>query len=76
MEREDFQKIVGKHMKECRQRKNLSQNDVAASVNNNSQNIYECERGKVNPLLFWVFKLCQTFEISQNKFHLCLCEKI
>lgn len=64
MDKEDFNKLLGKHIKEIRERKNLSQSDLASSMGINFQNISSYERGEVSPTLFWINRLCESMEVD------------
>lgn len=69
MEKEDFNKVLGKYIKEVRESLNLSQNDLAALMNNNAQNISAYERGERNPGSYWIHKLCEVLKINPAEFY-------
>lgn len=68
MDKENFNKLLGKHIKEVRESKNMSQSDLASSMGINFQNISSYERGEVSPTLYWIDRLCESLEVDSSTF--------
>lgn len=68
MDKDGFNKILGQHIKQVREAKNMSQSDLASLMGINFQNISSYERGEVNPTLFWINRLCESMEVSPEIF--------
>ncbi|UAY55693.1 helix-turn-helix domain-containing protein [Arachidicoccus terrestris] len=62
----DFEIIVGNKLKEARIEKGISQEDLSINSGLDRSYISMLERGKRNPTLLVIFKLCQTLDISPN----------
>ncbi len=68
MEKSEFNKLFGKHVKMMRLDRGWSQRDLAAKLGNNYQNISELERGQFSPSLHLTYRLCNSFEITITEF--------
>ena len=64
MDKKQFNIIFGLQIKLNRERKNMTQAELSALMNINSQNISSYERGERCPSIYWVTKLCQALEID------------
>ena len=58
--------IVGKHLKEIRVKKGLSQEDLSLETGLDRSYISMVERGKRNPTLVVIFRLCEILDIQPN----------
>lgn len=61
-----FLKQFGEHVKKIRVRKNLTQFDVACSVNKDRQSIQRLESGNINPTIFYLYELAEGLGIDFN----------
>ena len=68
MDKKQFNIIFGLQIKFNRERKNMTQAELSALMNINSQNISSYERGERCPSIYWITKLCQALEIEPNLF--------
>ena len=64
MDKKQFNIIFGLQIKLNRERKNMTQAELSALMNINSQNISSYERGERPPSIYWITKLCQALEID------------
>lgn len=64
MDKKQFNIIFGLQVKFNRERKNMTQAELSALMNINSQNISSYERGERCPSIYWITKLCQALEID------------
>ena len=64
MDKKQFNIIFGLQIKFNRERKNMTQAELSALMNINSQNISSYERGERCPSIYWITKLCQALEID------------
>ena len=58
-----FEITVGKHLKEIRIQKELSQEELSLQAGLDRSYISMVERGKRNPTLLVIFKICEVLEI-------------
>jgi transcriptional regulator with XRE-family HTH domain len=58
-----FETTVGKHLKEIRMQKELSQEELSLQAGLDRSYISMVERGKRNPTLLVIFKICEVLEI-------------
>lgn len=66
LEKKIFLKQFGNHVKKIRVRKNLTQFDVACSVNKDRQSIQRLESGNINPTIFYLFELAEGLDVDFN----------
>jgi len=59
-----LQKHFGKHIKELRLNKNLTQLDVSSTMNKDQQSLQRVESGKVSPSLYYLFELAEGLGVS------------
>ena len=59
-----LQKRVGKRIREIRDEKNISQQDLAAKCNFEKSNMSRLEAGKVNPTLSTLEKISSALEVN------------
>lgn len=69
MDKKKFNIILGTQIKTFRESKNLTQAELSALMNINSQNISSYERGERCPSIYWITKLCHALEINPVEFH-------
>lgn len=62
-----FETIVGKHLKEIRIQKELSQEELSLQAGLDRSYISMVERGKRNPTLLVIFKICEVLEIRPHE---------
>lgn len=63
-----FNEILGREIKRVREEKGITQEELAARMNVNSQNISSYERGERCPSLFWMNRLYEALEIHPANF--------
>lgn len=63
-------KQLGQKVKEFRQEAQMSQADLAYSIQMDAQNISRIERGLVSPSAFAIKQICEALEISIADFYL------
>jgi len=68
MDKADFNKLLGDHIRKVRLSKGMSQVDLASLMGINYQNISSYERGEIAPTLFWIHRLCESLGIETEKF--------
>lgn len=68
MEKDNFNKLFGEHIRDTRQKKGITQADLASAMGVNFQNISAIERGEVSPTVFWITNLCEGMEIEPETF--------
>lgn len=61
-----FETIVGKHLKEIRILKGLSQEELSLQAGLDRSYISMVERGKRNPTLLVIFKICEVLSIPPH----------
>lgn len=64
----DFKLFLGKRLRIIRKQKNLTQADLAESLDLSNNYISEVERGNYNISLFYVFKICDVLNITIHEF--------
>lgn len=69
MQKNEFNKKIGEYIKFLRTKRGLSQADLASEMNINAQNISEIERGKVNPTMYWIERMCKSININPKDFY-------
>jgi len=68
VEKDIFNKLLGEHIRDLRQSKELTQADLASSMGVSYQNISAVERGEVSPTIFWLTNLCRGMEMEPSIF--------
>ncbi len=63
-----FNDILGREIKRVREEKGITQEELAARMNVNPQNISSYERGERCPSLFWMNRLYEALEIDPVSF--------
>lgn len=69
MDKKKFNIILGTQIRIFREEKNITQAELSALMNINSQNISSYERGERCPSIYWITKLCKALEINPVHFH-------
>jgi len=68
MEKSEFNKKIGKYLKEKRLEKKWSQAELASKVGIDFQNISRIERGAISPTLYWFNSIAEALEINFGDF--------
>nr|WP_294859779.1 helix-turn-helix transcriptional regulator [uncultured Fluviicola sp.] len=68
MNNKEFNHILGALIKQVREEKGMTQEELASRMNVNSQNISSYERGERCPSLFWMNRLYEALEIKPAVF--------
>ena len=63
MNKEDFQKLIGKQIIKIRSSKGMGQSDLARATFKDRQNIERIENGKNNPTAFFLYQLAKAMKI-------------
>lgn len=66
MNKQQALKKLGQHIKKVRKEKNLSQTELAYSINKDQQSIQRLEAGKINPSYIYLREIAEGLEISLN----------
>ena len=64
MQREDYLKAFGKHLKQIREEKSLSQRDLAFKIGRDKSAYQRVEWGMTNPSLIYLMEIAKGLEIS------------
>ena len=64
MNKIEFQKKLGKHIKEIREGKGITAAELARRCFMDKPNIHKLETGKFNPSAFYLAKICKGLDIS------------
>lgn len=64
MDFSQFNKLVGIKIREIRESKGISQQQLAAICNFEKSNLSRIEAGRTNPTLFTLYKISQALDIS------------
>jgi transcriptional regulator with XRE-family HTH domain len=59
-----LQKNFGRHIRDIRIKKGLTQVEVSSSMNKDQQSLQRIESGKVSPSLYYLFELSEGLGIS------------
>ena len=68
MHENDYKSAFGQHIRKVRERKGITQFELASLMNINAQNISSYERGERCPSIFWVHRLCEALNIDITNF--------
>lgn len=68
MEKVDFNKLIGKIIREVREQKGLTQSEVALMMDIDAQNLSKYERGLISPTVYWVHKYCKAVKCDFSTF--------
>jgi len=64
MNKIEFQKKLGEHIKRVRESKDITAAELARRCFMDKPNIHKLENGKFNPSAFYLAKICKGLEIS------------
>lgn len=64
MDKKDFQIEIGKRIKQLREKKNISQVELAALCNFEKSNMSRLEAGNTNPTVFTLHIIAQKLEVE------------
>lgn len=70
MHKDEFNKKIGEYIKIVRTNHGLTQADLSSEMNINPQNISEIERGKVNPTMYWIDRMCNCIGLNPKDFYI------
>lgn len=68
MEKSEFNKKIGQHLKKKRLQKKITQAELASKIGADFQNISRIERGVISPTLYWLSKVTDALEMSLGDF--------
>lgn len=68
MQDENINKILGELIRETRQKRGMKQTDLADSMGIDFQALSAYERGKRNPGLTWLFRVCDCLDVDFKEF--------
>jgi putative transcriptional regulator len=58
-----FLKQLGEHIRDVRLKKNITQFDLASSINKDRQSLQRLESGNINPSIYYLYELSEGLEI-------------
>ena len=61
--RDTYLKHFGEHLRELRERKKLTQFDLASIINKDRQSIQRVESGNVNPTIYYLQEIAEGLQI-------------
>ena len=64
MNKIEFQKKLGEHIKRTRENKGITSAELARRCFMDKPNIHKLENGKFSPSVFYLSKICKGLEIS------------
>tara|TARA_R110002050_G_scaffold167468_1_gene298257 strand:+ start:22257 stop:22475 length:219 start_codon:yes stop_codon:yes gene_type:complete len=64
MKIEQLQEKIGERIRQLRESKGISQQNLAAICNFEKSNLSRIEAGRTNPTIFTLFKISQALEVS------------
>ncbi len=64
MKIEQLQEKIGERIRQLRESKGVSQQNLAAICNFEKSNLSRIEAGRTNPTIFTLFKISQALEVS------------
>lgn len=64
LRKDQFLKKLGKHVIELREKKNLSQAELARACDKDRQNIERLENAKINPSAYYLYEISQGLEVD------------
>jgi transcriptional regulator with XRE-family HTH domain len=68
MEKSEFNKKIGRYLRDIRLEKKWTQAELASKVNSDFQNISRIERGIISPTLYWLNNITDALEINLGDF--------
>lgn len=63
MEKEEFIKALGAHLRTLRKERNLTQNELANIINKDRQSYQRIELGKTNPTIGYLYEIAKGLNI-------------
>ena len=64
MKKEDLQKLLGSHIRKIREKKSLSQKDLANAIGKDQQSIQRIETGNINPSFYYLFEISKGMNVT------------
>lgn len=61
---EELQKLIGRNIRDIRERKGMSAQELASDCNFEKSNMSRLESGKTNPTIWTLYKISQILEVS------------
>ncbi len=68
MQKEVFLKNLGERIREIRERKGITQKQLAHAIDKDQQSIQRLETGKINPSIYFLLEVAQGLEVQLNTF--------
>jgi len=67
MEKEVLLKSLGEKIREIRDKKGITQKELAHSINKDQQSIQRLEAGKINPSVYYLYEVAKGLEVGINE---------
>lgn len=64
MNKETFLKEIGKHIAQLREKKGLSQTELALRCDKDKQSLNRLEKGKINPSIFYLKEIANELDVT------------
>lgn len=64
MDKEELLKQMGSHIRKLREKKKLTQRDLAASIGKDQQSVQRLEAGKINPSFFYLHQIAEGLSVN------------
>ncbi|GGH08154.1 helix-turn-helix domain-containing protein [Mucilaginibacter phyllosphaerae] len=64
MQKEVFLKILGERIREIRERKGITQKQLAHAIDKDQQSIQRLETGKINPSIYYLLEVAHGLEVE------------
>jgi transcriptional regulator with XRE-family HTH domain len=74
MQKEELLKQLGAYIRQLREERNLSQSDLATSINKDQQSIQRLETGRVNPSFYYLYQIAEGLSVEVKDL-VCFFEK-
>lgn len=67
MDKEELLKQMGSYIRKLREKRKLTQRDLAASVGKDQQSIQRLEAGKINPSFFYLYQIAEGLSVNMTE---------
>lgn len=64
MEKEVLLKNLGERIREIREKKGITQKELAHSIDKDQQSIQRLETGRINPSIFYLYEIAKGLEVN------------
>jgi len=68
MEKEVLLRSLGERIREIREKKGITQKELAHTIGKDQQSIQRLEAGKVNPSIYYLVEVAKGLEVPVNEF--------